>query len=823
MSSITNRLGMPNAQMTETSESNEIHRLRKEMLELKEQNQQQARELEVYKNIINNFPNGALVLLDEEFRYQIAGGDLFSKLGVAPSSIISKTPMDIATHSINDVIVPSFNQLQEETVITTENPVGTDKIMLQSVKLTNTILPNQQKSILIVATDITKQKRDENILEKNEAKFRALFENSPNGIMLTDENGFITEVNQTQLKIIGAKAEDREKYLNKLNVKNFYIYQNAGIQQHYIDLFEKRKAFTLEVESRSLFGKNCVLRIVAIPILDKNNELKGSIINVEDIDSRKKVEQALKASEEQYRKTINSIDDFIFVVDLNFEIVLINETLNKWSSIFDLPNVIVGKNFIQLFEHIEPSIRRNYQWVFNNGESLKFEHTIRNKGIEYWTEIKALPVKDTYGRVIQVVTVIKDITERKKAEFELKLNEQRLNALLEFAQQKFVDLKEITSYTLEQCLKLTGSKIGSISLVNSATKEIELYSWKEEVLESRVRQNIHTAIFRDFFYEGCRAGSPILVNNLAEFPGRKALPAEVKSWNRFASIPIYEDGQVVAVVGLANKPYAYDDIDIKQIELLMESVWKLKSQIETNEQIKISEQRLRELNATKDKFFSIIAHDLASPFNSLMGFSDLLCANAYSYDRDKISKIAGTLKKSAETGYTLLENLLDWSRTQTGRLKPNPVDFDLAEMIHEMVVNLESKANEKDITVVFSEKRKLMVNADPNMINTVLRNIINNSIKFSYIGGKIKINAENQDNGVIIHIADSGIGIDDADKGHIFGLESFSKIGTANEKGTGLGLLLCREFVEKNKGQIWFESKKGLGSKFSFSLQKGNE
>lgn len=813
---------MPTLHKAGISNLTEIERLRLEVKELKLQKEELSRQLQMYQNIIHNFPNGAVALLDDEFKYAVAGGELFSKLGVSPTSIISKTPMEIDTHAINDVIVPLFSQMKEEAVVSTENPVGKDRIVMQHVKLTNTILDRNRKSVLIVAMDISKQKIEENIIERSEAKFRTLFENSPMGIILTDENGFVTDVNHAYLEMTGLDGRGKDKYVNILNVKHLFILKDAGVQHFFIDLYEKKKAFSVEAKLRGLTGKEFFLRYVAVPILDREGMVKGAIINVENIASRLNTEMALKASEEQYRKTINSIDDFIFVLDHNFEIVLINETFEKWTAVFDVPQNAVGRSFSELFEQIEPTIRRNYQLVFDTGEGVCFEHIIRRKGLEYWTEIKILPVKAANGSVFQVLIMIKDISERKKAEFEMRLNEQRLSALLDFAQQKFSAVGEIVDYALEQCLQLTGSEIGVVGLVNQNGGSRSLLSWRGVSPEVQVPQKYHDAVFRSFFYDPIQSGVPVLVNQVKDCPERTALPIELKPWTRFASIPIFEEQKLVAVVGLANKPYDYDQLDVKQIQLLMESVWKLKSQIEANKQLKHSEQRLRELNATKDKFFSIIAHDLASPFNSLLGFSDLLYANAQTYDREKISKIALTLKRSAETGYALLENLLEWSRAQTGRLKPSPEVFDLCAMIHNIVVGLESKSLEKDIVVDFDDKRNLYVKADPNMINTVLRNIINNSIKFSYIGGNIQIVVDQHSDGAVVHISDSGMGIDEADKEHIFSLDSFSKQGTANEKGTGLGLLLCREFIEKNGGRIWFESKKGVGSKFSFSLASGS-
>lgn len=232
-----------------------------------------------------------------------------------------------------------------------------------------------------------------------------------------------------------------------------------------------------------------------------------------------------------------------------------------------------------------------------------------------------------------------------------------------------------------------------------------------------------------------------------------------------------------------------------------------------------SEKNLRELNATKDKLFSIIAHDLKNPFNALMGFSDLLDKNYNFLSEEERKEYIGVVSDSTQNLYKLLDNLLQWTRTQTGAITYISENFKLYPLIKQEVDILSPNADKKKININLKVDETQNVFADKNSIATVVRNLVSNAIKFTSNGGWIEIDAKQNNKYVEISVSDSGIGIkgDDIDK--IFMLDSsFTTKGTANESGTGLGLLLCKEFVEKNNGKIWAESKKGKGSTFYFTL-----
>ncbi len=231
-------------------------------------------------------------------------------------------------------------------------------------------------------------------------------------------------------------------------------------------------------------------------------------------------------------------------------------------------------------------------------------------------------------------------------------------------------------------------------------------------------------------------------------------------------------------------------------------------------------QNLITLNATKDKFFSIIAHDLKNPFTSILGFSEMLLSNYEKLAEEKKRQYIEIIYNSAMNVYKLLENLLEWARTQTGTINFEPELFDMNALFDSNIELIQDKISEKNIKVEKNLPDKTEVFADKNMINTVIRNLLTNAVKFTE-KGKISIQIKLLDNCYECSISDTGTGIPQQKLQTIFSVaKSKSSPGTRGETGTGLGLILCKEFVEKNGGEIWAESAEGQGSTFFFTVPK---
>ena len=246
---------------------------------------------------------------------------------------------------------------------------------------------------------------------------------------------------------------------------------------------------------------------------------------------------------------------------------------------------------------------------------------------------------------------------------------------------------------------------------------------------------------------------------------------------------------------------------------------ELLARVKTHLELKLQKQNLKELNATKDKFFSIIAHDLRSPLNQLLRLSEILQKEIEDEKANDAIKLAKLINESAKSGRLLLENLLEWSRSQTGTINYNPEQLNLKEITDEVLELNENNASQKDISLQNNLPKNCIAYADGNMIRTILRNLISNGIKFTYKGGKIILDAKKAKGKIIYSISDNGIGIKSDDIEKLFRIDINPKtIGVSQEKGTGLGLILCKEFIEINGGEIWVESEFNKGSTFFFSI-----
>jgi two-component system, sensor histidine kinase and response regulator len=237
--------------------------------------------------------------------------------------------------------------------------------------------------------------------------------------------------------------------------------------------------------------------------------------------------------------------------------------------------------------------------------------------------------------------------------------------------------------------------------------------------------------------------------------------------------------------------------------------------------LKKSEAELRESNATKDKFFSIIAHDLKSPFNVILGFSEILLENHKNYDNIKREQIISLVNKSANSAFNLVENLLTWSRSQSGNVSYLPEEVHLKILLFETINILQTQADKKHISISDKSSENDVILADRNMIATVFRNLISNAIKFTHKNGSVVITSKikQESNYIEISVKDSGVGIPKDKIDDLFRIDKdVSAKGTENESGTGLGLILCKEFVEKHGGEIWVESEVGKGSSFHLTL-----
>ena len=361
-----------------------------------------------------------------------------------------------------------------------------------------------------------------------------------------------------------------------------------------------------------------------------------------------------------------------------------------------------------------------------------------------------------------------------------------------------------------------------IEVAESGEEAMEIIN---ELIEDKIELPV---VIADFIMPGMKGDKLLeIIHNL--IPGTKNIlltgQANVEGVSnavnkanlyRFIAKP-WEKEDLILTVKEALRSYNQEKTILKQNIELKELNTDLEKKVEHRT------RELKELNATKDKFFSIIAHDLKNPFNTLMGFSELLATNINSYKKTKIEEFINIIFQTSKNTYLLLENLLEWSRSQTGILELTPSVVDIYELVDENIDFVYNNATNKKLELINNIPRDAKVFADPNMIHTVIRNLLSNAIKYTKAGGKIEISSKIQNSYIEITVSDSGIGIKPENLKKLFRIdENFTTKGTANETGTGLGLILCKEFVQKNGGEIWVKSTYGHGSDFTIKLRTKN-
>lgn len=495
-----------------------------------------------------------------------------------------------------------------------------------------------------------------------------------------------------------------------------------------------------------------------------------------DISERKRLEEVLAISEEQYRSLYSNMIEgsalhtLIFDkegVPVDYRIVEVNPAYESQLGIKRAD--VVNKSSKEAYGVENPPYFEIYSRVALTGQpeilETYFEPLDKHFSIRVYC-----PYKGSFA------TIFENITERKKAEIE---NEK--------------------THQLLKDTQLIG-KIGGWEMDLDTQK----LKWTEEmyIIHEVDESFIPDVELRDQFY----TPESLIAIDLAV---REALQ----------NLTTYEvDLEIITAKGNHRfvKTMGKVDLDNRRIYGFFQDITDRK---QAELKLLESERKLKELNATKDKFFSIIAHDLKSPFNGILGFSEMLKNEVRNLDNDSIEKYTDIIHSTALQAYGLLENLLEWSKTQQNGLSFEPRKLLLRNVVSDEMAGLKLNADQKDISLLNEIEEDILLTADEKMLRTVVRNLISNALKFTPKGGLVRVNARLEQDHVEVTFTDSGVGMNTETLEKLFKIESsFSTRGTENERGTGLGLLLCKEFVEKHGGKIGGFSEKGKGSTFKFTI-----
>lgn len=621
----------------------------------------------------------------------------------------------------------------------------------------------------VLFNDITERVQSERLLRLSEEKFNKAFQNSPYAIFITNaDSGKVVEVNETIYRLAGFTSED---LIGKTTLE-LNIWESLELRNRFLEMLaEKGRVTNFEAGFRKKDGKVLTGLISAEFINIQGERFLLSVIL--DISDRKTMEHSLRASEEKWKMLVNTIPDQIVLFDAQNRLTFINHLPEG-----KLMNELIGQTIASVYN---PEIEKI------------FEAASRKAGMSGSVECQEYAVQRTdednqyyesyFVPVIQgdkqtsTMVISHNITHRKLSDKALKDSEEQHRLLLETAMEGIIVTQGVRfSYFNPRMTDLTGyspeelAEIEFVNLIHPDDRELVLRNYGRRI---RGEVTEKSYVFRLLRKDGqCR-------------------------WVEITGIRIQWKGEP-ASLSFIN--------DIHDHKLALEA-------------LRGSEARLKELNATKDKFFSIIAHDLKSPFNNIVVLSNLLVEQVQSNDKENIEEYAGLISSSTQQAMSLLVNLLDWSRSQTGRLVCTPEYIDLVSVVNETEALLSESLRQKSIVLKKELPRTLLAHADKVMISTVLRNLVSNAIKFTRPNGQIIISSRKTETELSISVIDNGVGMNEETLGKLFRIEeSISTKGTDNERGTGLGLILCREFIEKHNGSIRAESEPGMGSVFTFTI-----
>lgn len=417
-------------------------------------------------------------------------------------------------------------------------------------------------------------------------------------------------------------------------------------------------------------------------------------------------------------------------------------------------------------------------------QNFEIEHRIYNKNGDIgWILLRGVYVPPENSKPARIIGSATDITERKNYEEAIRKSEEKF--------RKIFESSGIGIATL--------APDGHFSKINSSFCEILGYTETELIGMN----------FRNITHPGDIEKSLELTKELLKNESLEGKSLEKRYLHKSGDL-VWALTTISLIRDIDNKPQFF----IAQVQDITKRK-KFEEQL-----IKYTEE-LKLLNASKDKFFSIISHDLRSPFNSLLGLTEYISQSYDEMTPQDIKSSISSIYNSSRQVYGLILNLLEWSMIQSGRIKVDKTVINLKELGNEIKDLYEETAKQKSLELSININEEIFVYADKYMIDTIIRNFVSNSIKFTNPGGKIIVKGIINGDNAEVSVTDSGIGISIENQKNLFRIdEQFRREGTAKEKGTGLGLILCKEFIEKNNGVLWVESEEGKGSRFSFTVPR---
>jgi PAS domain S-box-containing protein len=670
----------------------------------------------------------------------------------------------------------------------------------------------------------SKRRSVENELRESEEKLRSVLNATQESIYLFDRNSIITMSNSTGIKRLKLSSEGEVigHHLSEFMTPVTFMSRQEKLDE----VFTKSKPIEFEDERDSrIYHHNF------FPVF-KDNQVLHVVTYSSDITDSKRAESKLMESEDRFRTIAESLTVMISIVRIcDSTITFVNEPFENTFGY--KKDELTGKRFPDNFYSNDDFI--NIRDILKTDGKLEIKEikVKKSDGSQFWIMLSVREIN--FMNEPSYLSISIDITESKNTQLELLRLNRTLDAHSKSSQamihssDEFNYINEVCRIVVEDC----GHTLVWIGYAQSdeskSVKPVAFFGFDQGYIDELNVSWDDTERGWGPTGTAIRTGKPCICKNMLTDPSFKPWrdAAIERGYASSLVLPLISEGKAFGAISIYSEepdPFSESEIDLltelsDDLAYGISFIRLTESERAATRAIKESEAKLKELIATKDKFFNIVSHDLKNPFTSLLGSSELLIDNINSMSAENIRKLARILNDSARSGFSILQNLLDWSRSQTGLLKFNPEKTNLKIIINENVENLQLQVNNKGINLKNKLTYDLFIYADKNMINTVIRNLLSNAVKYTFKKGTIQVSVAQKAEEIIITVKDSGIGISKEKVDTLFKIgNSLSLPGTEKEQGTGLGLKLCKEFTDKMGGRIWVESDEGQGSEFKFTI-----
>jgi len=539
------------------------------------------------------------------------------------------------------------------------------------------------------------------------------------------------------------------------------------------------------------------------------------------ISERNKVDRALLDSEHRYRSLFeNMIDGYAYCQMIfennqpqDFIYIAVNKSFEKLTGL----KQVTGKKVSEVIPGIKetnPELLEIYGRVALSGKSERFETYL--DPLKIWFSVSVYsPQKGTFTAIFE------NITERKRAEISIKLNEVRLESLLRISQFKSGNVREFLDYALDEAIKLSSSKIGYIYFYDAEKEEFTLNTWSKDVMKECAIINPESKYElgkTGIWGEVVRQRKPFVVNDFqSPNPLKKGYPGGHAGLYRWISIPVFSGENIIAVVGIANKATDYNQDDVRQLMLLMDSVWKYVEREQLEEDLKQRTAELEASNKELESFSYTVSHDLRAPLRSMDGYSQALLEDYANQLDEQGKQWLKNIRDSSQRMGQLIDDILGLSRVIRIELKFDKVD--LSYLACSLAEKLKETDPERQVEFVIAPGVEAI--GDKNLLNLSLQNLMANAFKFTSgrPNARIEFGVSQRDAGKVYYVRDNGAGFDMKYVDKLF--KPFHRLHSDKEyPGTGVGLVTVQRIIQRHRGEVWAESELNKGATFYFTLNQ---